>query len=65
MAYLPFSSTPKLLHLFHQKVDGVVIIVTEYHSYWMDKMVDISRLSKLKWGFLNSNLKGEEKVKIL
>ena len=28
MAYLPFSSTPKLLHLFHQKVDNVVIIVT-------------------------------------
>ena len=28
-------------------------------------MEDISRLSKLKWGFLNSNLKPEEKIKIL
>jgi ribosomal protein L7Ae-like RNA K-turn-binding protein len=55
MAYLPFPSTPKLLHLLHQKVENTVIIITEYHSYWLEQMQEISRLSKIRWGFLNLN----------
>ena len=31
----------------------------------MEEMEEMSRLSKLQWGFLNLNLKNEEKIKIL
>lgn len=53
MAYLPYNSLPKLLHILHQKVENTAIIVTEYHSVWMEKMEEMARLYKIKWAFLN------------
>lgn len=59
MAYLPFGNIPKLLHILHQKIDNTVIFVTDYHSYWLEKMEDMNRLSVMKWAFLNVHLSKE------
>lgn len=55
IAYLPFSSAPRLVHILHQKIEGTAIVVTEYPTFWINKMEEIGRLAKLKWGFLSAN----------
>lgn len=65
MAYIPYASMTKLLHILHQKVEGTVIVVSDYHTVWMEKMEEMARLYKLKWAFLNPQLNKEEKVKVL
>lgn len=56
MTYLPYNSLPKMFHILHQKIENTVIIVTDYHSHWLEKMQDMNRLSVMKWAFLNTNL---------
>lgn len=65
MAYIPLNSYTRLFHVLHQKIDTTAIIVTEYPLYYLQKMENLNRLSKLKWAFLNSSLDQEDKVKIL
>lgn len=55
LAYIPFNSFPRLVHILHQKIEGTAIIVTEYPTYWISKMEEIGRLAKLRWGFLSAN----------
>ena len=65
MAYLPLNSYTRLFHVLHQKLDDLAIIITEYPLYYLQKMENLNRLSKLKWAFLNSSLDQEDKIKIL
>ena len=65
MAYLPFSSFSRLVHILHQKIEGTAIIVTEYPSYWVNRMEDMGRLAKLRWGCLSSSQDSDEKVRVL
>ena len=64
-AYLKIQMHAKLMHVLHQKVENLAIVVTEYQTWWMDKMEQLDRLSTLKWGFLNPNMSNEDKVKVL
>jgi hypothetical protein len=36
--YLPNSSLPKLLRILHKKVENTVIVLTTYHTVWMEWM---------------------------
>lgn len=65
LAYIPFNSFPRLVHILHQKIEGTAIIVTEYPTYWISKMEEMGRLAKLKWGFLSANQEAEDKVRVL
>ena len=65
MAYLPYNETPKLFQVLHQKISNTAIVVTEYPLFWINKMEQIGRLTKLKWGILTPNLPSEDKVKVL
>ena len=38
LAYIPFNSLSRLVHILHQKIEGTAIIVTEYPTYWANKM---------------------------
>ena len=40
-------------------------MISEYHTYWMPEMEEITRLTKLRWGFLNLHQRKDEKVKML
>lgn len=54
-----------MVHILHQKIDGTAIIVTEYPTFWINKMEEMGRLAKLKWGFLSANQDAEDKVRVL
>lgn len=38
MAYVADKTLPRLLHILHQKVENTVLVVTEYHDYWLERM---------------------------
>ena len=59
MTYLPMSEVTRLMHTLHQKIENLIIVVSDYHRYWMPEMEEISRLTKLKWGFLNLHQRSE------
>ena len=65
LAYLPFNSTPRLVQILHQKIEGTAVIVTEYPTFWITRMEEIGRLAKLRWGFLSANQEPEDKVRVL
>jgi hypothetical protein len=65
LAYIPFTSFSRLIHILHQKIEGTAIIVTEYPTFWISKMEEIGRLSKLRWGFLSANQDADDKVRVL
>ena len=39
--------------------------MTEYPTFWISKMEEIGRLSKLRWGFLSANQDADDKVRVL
>ena len=65
LAYIQFNSVARLLHILHQKIEGTAIVITEYPGYWMGKMEEIGRLTKLKWGVLSSSQEEEDKIRVL
>jgi hypothetical protein len=52
---MPFNLMPRLVHILHQKIEGTAILVTEYPTFWINKMEEVGRLAKLKWAFLSAN----------
>ena len=65
MAYMPYNNLPKLLHILHQKVENTVLVVAEYQDQWLEKMQEMARLYKIKWGFINLSQTKEDKIKVL
>ena len=65
LAYLPFNSFSRLVHILHQKIEGTAVVVTEYPTYWVNKMEEICRLAKLRWGCLSASQDSDDKVRVL